>query len=234
MLHSIKTRIFQAGFAFIIMTTSFFSLAAHADDATAEANVVKIAVTDQSPQTLQKILPQAFAQALIKISGDANIVSRPAIQQALSQANNWLDSYQYQNETASTGESQQYLVAQFDKDGMTQLLQGVGSQASVPQQQKQQTVQDSHVKLIISGVNNLDDYALLLKAIQHLPAVTHVHLSDMNNSIALFDVEVDGGKEALEKSLAAASQLTSMADMNVVAERADLYYQWNGVTGAHS
>lgn len=207
----------------IIIGFFYLSTVFAVDAANTDVNVARVAVSDQSQGTLQKMLPQAFAQVLVKMSGDAQITAQPAIKNVLPQANNWVENYQYESEVNASGAAQQYLVVEFDKDGVGQLLRGNGATMAAAQPQ---TATESHVKLIIAGVNSLDDYAALLKSIQHLPSVVSAHVSNMDASTVLFDVDVQGGKDALENALAQSNQLSPMADMNAVAQNTSLYYQW--------
>lgn len=83
-----------------------------------------VLVVDQKEQTLHKALPQAMNLALIRMSGNAAIVTLPQVRQALQEADHYVSTYRYlMPESAKTGYT---LRVVFDGDALKELLKQVG------------------------------------------------------------------------------------------------------------
>ncbi len=82
-----------------------------------DLNAADVAVSDNSEKTLQQALPQAFGQVLLKMSGNATIMTVPAIQNAVPHINNYIVSYNYDGPIV-------HVV--FDTKAIKQLLQTAG------------------------------------------------------------------------------------------------------------
>lgn len=76
-----------------------------------------IPVANQSQQAFDQALPQAFAQVLQKVSGNAAVASLPAIQTQMSQARALVKSYRYINQN-----DQLLLQVQFDPNAVKRSL----------------------------------------------------------------------------------------------------------------
>ena len=89
-----------------------------------DINTAMVAVSDQSPQTLQRSLPQALEQVLVRMSGNSGIMTLPTIRDTLPKINNYVEKYSYIVK-ADEKDKQQLLLLQvaFDKRAMRHLLQ---------------------------------------------------------------------------------------------------------------
>ncbi len=77
----------------------------------------RVAVTSQSNQERTAALRQALTQALLRISGDDQLLQHPTVQQALRSVPNYVMQYGYQQSP-----SQLELWVQFDQDQVNQLI----------------------------------------------------------------------------------------------------------------
>lgn len=84
---------------------------------------VKIPVSDQSSQTLQKVLPQALGDVLVKVSGNSKITAAPGMQTILSNANALLQSFSYIQPDPTQPQSSLLAQITFDQNGVAELLQ---------------------------------------------------------------------------------------------------------------
>lgn len=99
----------------------------------APAEVVKdlasavVPVADRSAASLKQVLPQTIGDALVKISGNATVMTVPAIQTALADANRYVVSYRFAPNPDTQNTTQPWLVyIQFDQHGLEKLLKDNG------------------------------------------------------------------------------------------------------------
>lgn len=85
-------------------------------------NRADVAVTNQSKATLQQALPKAFAQVLIKMSGNASVMTLPDVQNAAPNPSKLLQSYRYHWRTNDDGQKQLYVQITFDKKALYRIL----------------------------------------------------------------------------------------------------------------
>lgn len=57
--------------------------------------VTQVAVTDRTPAALQAVLPKAYEQVLIKLSGNPAVLSLPALQHSAAEITPMVQAYQY-------------------------------------------------------------------------------------------------------------------------------------------
>lgn len=61
-----------------------------------DINIVRINVPNQSQADFQKVLPQAFSEGLVRMSGNtAIIMTLPTIQNSLPKLSNYVEKYSY-------------------------------------------------------------------------------------------------------------------------------------------
>lgn len=320
-----------------------------------QPNIGRVIVPDQSSSALQKSLPMALSQVLIKMSGNPKVVEIPAIKKNLPRANHWLQSYSYQKENDGNGQLRTYAQIVFNRGALVQLLKKNGASIweNRPQtlvwlhiQQNQlsyflagndhrgisidlksnafrrgvaymlplmdeqdrtafdltsptpftedklsniaerynapavlagnitqtpdnkswqsdwhlllngqvmhlrqttpdlnsalaqiidkiadmmsasnQVVATQTVTLAVEGINNLDDYAELMKYVQTLSPISHVDVKDMRDSVVLLSISINGGIEKLTQTLTHSNYLTATSPSSETTV-ADIYYRW--------
>jgi uncharacterized protein len=92
----------------------------------ADLNVASVAVKNTSVAERQSALPAALAQVLIKMSGNPAIMTLPAVQDAVDQVSDLLQSYSYATQVQPDGASQRQLQVAFDQKALAQLLRKAG------------------------------------------------------------------------------------------------------------
>ncbi len=80
-----------------------------------------VRVDDRSQQALEAALPKALAQALVKISGNENIATVPAIANQLQNASQWMVGYSYKSQADGL-----LLSVNFNQDPLINLLRQTG------------------------------------------------------------------------------------------------------------
>ena len=128
----------------------------------ADLTVGQVAVADRSATTLNRVAPIALGQVLIKMSGNPSIMTVPALQPALAQANQFVQTFSYQ-QTEIEGKPQLLARIQFDKTVLDNLLH-----------QANQTVWRADRPLTLAWVNldqNDNNPNTILASDDHIPAV---------------------------------------------------------------
>ena len=82
-----------------------------------------VTIDQQSTTALRRAMPKAMGQVLVKLSGNASVLTIPAISSQLAQAQDLVTSYRY---VAKTDNQQQQVVITFNREALTQLLQQAG------------------------------------------------------------------------------------------------------------
>lgn len=120
-------------------------------------------------------------------------------------------------------ETQAAMKAQSLDQGINNMANIMVNQFSVSSNQDLQT----EVSLEVVNINDLTDYAKLLKYIRGLPIINNVDVKNMTNSQVVLDIKLTGGKQALIDTLAKSMMLQPATDSpdNI----ADLSYQWVAV-----
>lgn len=91
-----------------------------------DLNQVVLTVPDRSPTALSNAINKAFSQVLIKLSGNPQVMTLPAIQNALPDLQQWVKSYAYESQTSPEGIVTLQLTVAFDESSLTQLLREAG------------------------------------------------------------------------------------------------------------
>lgn len=85
-----------------------------------------VLVADRSPQKLQKALPEALEQVLVKLSGNPSVTTLPAIKNILSKVNGYVESYSYDTTADNSGKEALAVHVVFDDKALKQVLQNAG------------------------------------------------------------------------------------------------------------
>ena len=116
--------------------------------------------------------------------------------------------------------TQASMKAQSLDQGINNMANIMVNQFSVSSNQDLQT----DVSLEVVNINDLTDYAKLLKYIRELPIVNNVDVKSMTNSRVVLDIKLTGGEQALVSALAKSAMLQPVIDAPDKA--VDLSYQW--------
>lgn len=195
-------------------------------DQSAYQGIVPIA--SQSPDDLQQAIPQALSQVLTKLSGNPQITQSGKVKNALNQATNMVQSYNYVTNTSPTNPPQTSLMlqVQFYPQAIDELLQQAGA-ANVASQSNSAA---QLLTLHIDNVNGLDDYANVVKYLRSLPPVSQVEASDINPGALIITVTVNGGIGALNKALMNGTELQSITPPSDTPNNTSdtLFLHWTG------
>jgi hypothetical protein len=86
-----------------------------------------VPVSDHSPVSLKKVLPEALSEVLIKLSGNAGVMTLPTVQSALPQVNDIVASYSYSMKAPNAASAPELMAdITFDKKAITALLNNAG------------------------------------------------------------------------------------------------------------
>ena len=92
-----------------------------ADDASNLASIT-VPIADQTQATLFKMAPDAMTQVLVKMSGNPNVATIPAVRAALAQASQWIQSFSYTTVPGANNTSTLSVTIQFEPQALNNLL----------------------------------------------------------------------------------------------------------------
>lgn len=175
----------------------------------------KVNVANESNAALQSALPEAFAQVLVNVTGNPDIMNQANVAKRKPNLSSFLQNYTFVRENGPQGNQELFAQITFDKSAVTDFLRETGQHA----------ISSQAVRLEIVGINGLQDYLDALKAIKNLPEIKGVSVTDTSGSTLILSVETNGGAQNLTQSLSGNQNfVVSAADPQAGA--ADLYYRF--------
>jgi len=175
----------------------------------------KVSVANESNAALQSALPAAFAQVLINVTGNPDIMNQPNVAKRKPDLSSFLQNYTFVRENGPQGNQELFAQITFDKTAVNEFLQQAGQHIVSPQA----------VRLEILGVNSLQDYLDVVKAIKNLPEIKGVSVMNTSGSTLILTVQTNGGAQNLTQILST-NQNFSVSAADPEAGSADLYYRF--------
>src|SRR5215468_5510557 len=93
----------------------------------------QVPVASQSDEDRAEALKTGLSQVMVRVSGEAGVLSKPEVAKALGQAERYVQQFQYQQDIVNEGGQPQVhltLIAQFDRGAVDRLLRGTGAAAA--------------------------------------------------------------------------------------------------------
>ncbi|MBS0555843.1 MAG: DUF2066 domain-containing protein [Proteobacteria bacterium] len=172
----------------------------------------KVPVNSQSDTERSEALKSALAQVVVKLAGGDNaVLARPGVAQAVAQAGNYVQQYQYTQDvtTGADGKPQARLslVAQFDRTAVDKLVAGLGlGAASAPgDAQTAQAASDTQAqnyRVWIGGLHSAVDYARAIGALSRNELVRSVQAEQARGDGVELRLSITGPLPRLLDSLA--------------------------------
>lgn len=162
-------------------------------------------VNSQADDERAEALKTALAQVMVKLSGDAAVLTKPPIAKAVANAARYVQQYQYvQNVVPDAGQSQPRLnlVAQFDRSAIDRLLHDVSlDHSGGDTTQTAAEVQSGSYRVWVSGVNSAEDYAHLIGSLSRNELVRSVRAEQARGDGVQLKLDVSGPLPRLLDSL---------------------------------
>ena len=117
-------QLFRFFSSLFLVSLLFVGIAAMADNS-ADLATITLPVADQTQPALFKLAPDAMRQVLVKMSGNPNITNNPNVRTALSQANQWIQSFTYTTVSGDNNTSILSVTIHFDQQALNRLLHQV-------------------------------------------------------------------------------------------------------------
>jgi len=186
-------------------------------------NQTTVAVTDRSGPTLQLALQAAFAETLVKMSGDANVMKNPALVEASDNVVQWVQSYSYVEQPNQNPQLPPTLGLQvvFDQTGLQQLLNASTKKIS---RANSLALPESTVTIMVSGIRNISDYVQVMHALRAKQDVMHVSVKSMQSDHVALQIKLVGNVPQFQELLSSDSNFKSIADL----QSSLLEYYWMG------
>lgn len=173
----------------------------------------QVPVNTQSDAERAEALKSALAQVVVKLTGGDNaVLARPEVAQAVANAANYVQRYQYAQDAATTADGKPQvrlnLVAQFDRTAVDKLIADLGlNQAGVaaPDSKAAQAIADTQAqsfRVWIGGLHSAVDYARAVGALSRNELVRGVKAEQARGDGVEVRVDITGPLQRLLDSLA--------------------------------
>lgn len=188
-------------------------------------NEVQVSVTDEGPAALQLGLQAAFSEVMLKMTGDPKVMTLPAVQTVNGNLTQIVQSYSYvQQKTATIPPSKPTLTLDvvFDSNALQQLLQIINKPADTTTTQQPVT---SQVKLLVTGIKNMEDYNAMVQSLRGTPNVNSVTVNSIDPDRVALTLDVNGGSAQLKTGLTSNAHFKPLV-ANTAANETELLYLW--------
>ncbi len=153
----------------------------------------QVNITDRSNQALQKALPEALEQVLVKVTDDPAIMSEEKVREHLVDVQKYVERYEYLPEIGEDGQEKLVLSVKFSSSSINQLLK-----KNIP---PEPVVNSDPISLHIYGINGLNDFSEVVNYVRALPSVTSVEASTVDANDVILTVKINGGVEKLTQGI---------------------------------
>ena len=169
-----------------------------------------VPVNTQSDAERAEALKSALAQVVVKLTGGDNaVLAKPGATQAVANAANYVQQYQYAQDVATTAEGKPQvrlnLVAQFDRTAVDKLIADLGLGQSGGGAQAAQAAVDTQAqsfRVWIGGVHSAVDYARAVGTLARNELVRGVKAEQTRGDGVELRLDVTGPLPRLLASLA--------------------------------
>ena len=193
----------------LAMTVLAPAAAAHADG----LYTGQVPVNTQSDAERAEALKSALAQVVVKLTGGDNaVLARPEVAQAVADAANYVQQYQYAQDAATAADGKPQvrlsLIAQFDRTAVDKLVAGLGL-GTAPAGDGAQTgtaasdTQAQSFRIWIGGLHSAVDYARAVGTLSRNELVRGVKAEQARGDGVELRLDVTGPLPRLLDSLAA-------------------------------
>ncbi|HEY2396067.1 MAG TPA: DUF2066 domain-containing protein [Rudaea sp.] len=139
---------------------------------------VQVPVASQDEAERAQALKTGLGQVITRASGDPGALGRPEVAKALTQAERYVQQFQYQQDVVTESGQPQVrltLIAQFDRDAVDRLL-GSTSAAAEPAAAPAADTTPGTYHLWVGGVRSGRDYARVIGALSAVDSVRDVQV----------------------------------------------------------
>lgn len=209
---------------FLVCFAIFYSALSLADSVSmANPASATVAVTDRSAPALQLALQSAFSEVMVKMSGNPNVMTLPAVQKASNNLTQWLQSYAYVEQPNANPQASSTLFLQvvFDDVGLQQLLDASTQKMAL----EKSSTPESTVTMIISGVKSVADYVQVIHVLRAKNDVTHLSVNDVQGDQVSLQIKIAGSNAQFQQLLSADNNFKLVATQ---LPSSQLQYYWMG------
>jgi hypothetical protein len=169
----------------------------------------QVPVNSQADGERAEALKSALAQVVVKLTGDAAVLSRPEVAKAVASAQQYVQQYQYaQDVTTGNGVPQTHLslIAQFDRDAVDKMLGDLGvAHAGGNAAQAAVDMQPQSYRVWVGGVHSATDYAQVVGTLSRNDLVRSVQAEQARGDGVELLIDVTGPLPRLLDSLGGGS-----------------------------
>jgi hypothetical protein len=188
-------------------------------------NQATVVVADQSATALQLGIQAAFSEVMIKMSGNPQIMHVPTVQTVATNLSDVVQSYSYvqPKTTAPTGSAPLMLNVVFNQTALQELI-GVVNKLN---QNTVTTNTNASVKLLITGIKNMNDYTLLMQTLHETAGISDISVDSVDPDRITLNVHLTADLASFENTLNNDHRFKSLMT-NTSGGEAQLFYLWTG------
>lgn len=178
--------------------------------------VAQVPVATQSSAEVPQALNLALKQVLIKISGDPNIINNPRLQHLIANPSSVMRQFNYQAVPFNISSSGLILQVTFDKvmldhilrkiqnsNGNTTVTGDTATSLSPPPLPDVLAAPMGAVpmQVVISPVNNYNDYQQAIALVQRIPGVLRVSIQQATGNFLILNVHFNGSRQNFQSAI---------------------------------
>lgn len=219
----------------------FFCLSIFAEMQNSHLGQVSVPVADRSTTSLQHGMPAAFAQAMMQVSNNPNVMMVPAVQAAEKNAMQWVQSYQFVDQAPATPNTKPVVMLQvnFDQTELQKLLLNDNENAEIKNTMSakqndivQHPATQTATPLTVNHIQTMSDYENALQALREKKEVLTVTTSEINSDHVIFNVKLASDIAYFQQDLSNDHRFQPHVDYFQPADQANtnlgLIYSWVG------
>lgn len=175
-----------------LLALSLYVMPALAKAVAPETYTGEASVTSQSEEERNQGIRSALGQVIVNVVGDPDVVNRSDVARSLGNASRYMVQYSYRQDAPGIdGETGLQLVVAFDRAAVDRILAQLGL-ASTTDYGPEPSGAPQKVRLWISGILSVDDYAAVMRYLQNSNLVDHVKLMEVRGDGIAVDLSLAG------------------------------------------
>ncbi len=175
-----------------LLAISLYVMPALARATAPETYTGEASVTSQSEEERNQGIRAALGKVVVNVVGDPDVLNRSDVAKSLGNASRYMVQYSYRQDAAGIdGDSGLQLVVAFDRGAVDRMLAQLGLMTTTDYGPEPSGAPQA-VKLWISGINSVDDYAAVMRYLQNSNLVDSVKLKEVRGDGLAVDLSLTG------------------------------------------
>ncbi len=186
----------------------------------------RVPVTARTPEARTAAFENGLRQVYMHLTAHADLDRYPALKQSMTNATAWVDQYQYQQAGDTT-----YMLIRYNPDQVNRVLSeadlSVYTEVSAPLGSVAMLTEPSQITLIVTDLDNLEDYMRIDAYLDTLPGVTDAQAAEINIPTATFQLTITEPVSLFEETLISGHFLEPDHDSDNPSDASTLHYRYS-------